>query len=284
MVLAGIGGFNLRGVLSSEYSAGFTANIAFVPELLAAYFKYQQREPKLADRLPADVDASGLETLRIGVYEPWPGFALPVLDAMADLELDVQIVTPGSLPHDVVSTVDVVIFPQGGYGLRHLPEGEADRIREWVRRGVHYVGVCAGSILAVRELGLAATVRHHELTLTGLVQVQTQHESFWGNADGIDYTAHFANGGYFSAVAAPFETLAAVHNLGPVAVTGRFGDGEVVLFTFHPGGGGLTLNNQTVYFSGKDLRTGDLFLRALANLVEPRSVRHDLPGPRQSTQ
>ena len=61
--------------------------------------------------------------------------------------------------------------------------------------------------------------------------------------------------------------IAKQYSAGAMAIQGTYDKGRVILFTFHPEGGGLTRNNQTIFFSGRTLGSGEMLLKTLQNLA-----------------
>lgn len=72
----------------------------------------------------------------------------------------------------LVDEYDLIVLPQGGYTLKQLPRGEDERLRSAVAQGVDYIGICAGSFLAVNDLK-RAEVEHRPLDMVSLLWVRT---------------------------------------------------------------------------------------------------------------
>jgi hypothetical protein len=260
-------GYNFHPYAKDFYTGGFRANFSFLPKLFGAYFQYQQREHKIADASEHESLLERVRTLHIGVYQPWPGYKIPVYDSLKALDLNTYVVEPNTPPETLVENYDVLIFPQGYYTLKDLTEGEGERLRIAVERGVDYIGICAGTYFAIDELEIAE-VQHRHLSMVSILQVETVNNKFWDDWGGGKYQVHFAGGGYFPAESlGAFEPLVIMENLGVMAIKGTYHQGNVVLFTFHPEGGGLTQNNQSIYFNGLELGSGVLLLKVLANLA-----------------
>lgn len=261
-------GHNLHGRMKSFYTSGFSADLRFLPDLALAYFQFRQRDYEIADPTEQKPLIESARKLRIGVYRPWEGYRIPIYDGLDALGLNLQVVAPPVEPEELVENLDVVIFPQGAYEPRGLPAGEASRLRTAVAAGLDYIGICAGTYFAVKHLKIAPVV-HNQLEMLSILKVRTVENEFWGDIGGRHYETHFAGGGYFPVESlGDFEPLVEMKNVGPMAIQGTYGEGRVILFTFHPEGGGLTRNNQTVFFSGRVLGSGELLIKALQRLSE----------------
>ncbi len=258
-----VGGYNFHGRVEEYYTSGFRGSPSFMTDLLYSYTTYLTRSYEIASGDDVGDLLASLSGIRVGVYRPWEEYELPVRSALGNIGLRTGIVDAGSDVAEVLRDYDVVIFPQGSYGVADLPQGEADRIREMIKNGVGYIGICAGTIFAVRDLGIVEA-EHRPRVSRGLMKAMTLPTPLWGKYAGRVFIMQFAKGGYFDADALHgWEPLIKSSNLGVLAIRGRYGRGKLVLFTVHPEGGGITLNNQTTYFSGRDLETGGLLLQAI---------------------
>lgn len=274
LLLAGVFsavGFNIRAALDREYSSDFQANLALIPSLVKTVWRYGSRNPEIAGASDVAEILKDVQPLRIAVYRPWRGYDIPVYEGLSSLDLSVSVLEPDTPVSEIVGNYDVIIFPQGAYHLRDLPVGEAERLRAAIASGVDYIGLCAGTFFAVEELKLAP-ISHAPVRMVALIWMRTVESEYWDGLDESEFQVHYANGGVFPPDGlGSFEPLMEAENFGYTAVRGRFGRGELVLFTFHPEGGGITLNNQTVYFTGRELGSGKLLLWALKRLSEEQS-------------
>lgn len=260
-------GHNLHSRSTEYYTRGFKASLRSLPELASAYFEFRRRDYEIADPVEQEHLIEQARALRIGVYRPWEDYRIPVYDGLDALGLDVRIVEPASDPEELLESLDVVIFPQGWYELSGLPAGEGERLRRAIAGGLDYIGICAGTYFAVKDLEIAPVV-HNQLFMVSILTVRTLENEFWGELGGHDYQTHFSGGGYFPIDSlGAFEPLVEMANVGPMAIQGTYGKGRVILFTFHPEGGGLTRNNQTFFWSGRALGSGEMLLKALENLA-----------------
>jgi len=261
--LSFVAGFNFHGIRGENYTAGFRGSRFFVGDLVEAYIAYRGRKYQLEDPAKVRDLLDSVSSVRVGVYRPWRGYPLPVLSALRNVGLTVGTVSAGTPVDAVLKSYDVLIFPQGSYTKRELPGGEVDRIRMMVKGGVGYIGICAGTVFAKQELGIVDAELVPRVSL-GLMRGSVSPVASWGQYASRNLMMFFANGGYFATDHLNgWEPLILSRNLGVVAIRGKYGRGNVVLFTVHPEGGGITLNNQTVYASGRDLETGGLLLQAI---------------------
>lgn len=217
--------------------------------ILVASITAAQREP-----------ARG-EPLRVVVYDA-PGVGPSAIDsAMAVFEaaddVEARRVTPADIEAGALDGADVALFT-GGRGSvqgRLLGESGRERVREFVRRGGGYLGICAGSYLAMQgepEFYKVAIVAARNLTgdrwRRGTRSVSVRP------TDGSDaVTLHYANGPLIAPDSveglAPFVSLATfeadvywerydTHQgemPGTVAVAAaRFGRGRMILFSPNP--------------------------------------------------
>ena len=209
----------------------------------------------------ASSTAAQREPLRVLVYDA-PGVGASAIDsAMAAFTaaegVEARRVTPADIEAGALDDADVALFT-GGRGSvqgRLLGESGRERVREFVRRGGGYLGICAGSYLALQgepEFYKVAIVAARNLTgdrwRRGTRSVSVRP------TDGSDaVTLHYANGPLIAPDSveglAPFVSLATfdadVHwerydthageMPGTVAVAAaRFGRGRMILFSPNP--------------------------------------------------
>ena len=161
---------------------------------------------------------------------------------------------------DVLRQFDVVVFPGGSASKQAGAIGEAGReaVRDFVRRGGGYFGVCAGAYLATSHyswslgvLDSASLDTKHWKRGTGKVEVELTEagRQLFGHTDAT-LSIYFANGPLLGpdgkADIPDFETLAVYRGdmakgvpggamPGTVAMArGRFGEGRVIVFSPHP--------------------------------------------------
>lgn len=279
VVVGGLGflaGFNFHGLTQSYYSAGYRAAPGFFADLVTAFIAFEGRSHVLVDPTENQELLRRVRQIRVGVYRPTPNYRIPIYDALVDVEVPTGVIKPGTPSSELVRDYDVIVFPQGGYRLEQFPDGEGERLREAIGSGLGCIGICAGMIFAQRDLGIVGA-EWKPLAVVGLIPVRTVPGPFWNELGGQSLRMHFAGGGYFVFNSLKrWEPLIVAENLGVVAILGQFGRGRVVVFTAHPEGGGLTLNNQSVYFSGRDLSTGPLLLRAIVGTA-PKTTSETIP-------
>ncbi len=173
---------------------------------------------------------------------------------------DVTKISAEALRGNALDRCDVVIFPGGsGSGEGNALGGDGrNRVREFVKRGGGYIGICAGAYLASIEypwsLGLLnahVLDRAHWDRGTGNVTLKIAtagHDTL--RADGDSCTIHYENGPLLGPgqkegvqdyeLLASFDSEMTQHAppgtmKGTTAIArGKFGDGRVFCFSPHP--------------------------------------------------
>jgi glutamine amidotransferase-like uncharacterized protein len=136
----------------------------FIPRgvFWAAGEKAAESTPKTSFVVPADVNGmktiiappEQTRTLKVGIYSG-PGAPQSSVDAVIEVLKPYEEVTAVTMNGEQVATedlsgYDVVVFPGGTGGGQSKGIGEAGlkNVREYVRSGGGYVGICAGAYLA----------------------------------------------------------------------------------------------------------------------------------------
>ncbi|MCB9593846.1 MAG: hypothetical protein H6719_14020 [Sandaracinaceae bacterium] len=128
--------------------------------------------PVLLLAAAAVVHAQRATPLRVVVYQA-PGVAPraleTALEAFVAAGFDARAVTPEDVRAGALDDADVALFTGGRGSLqgRLLQEAGRERVRAFVRRGGGYVGICAGSYLAIQgpaEFNKIGFVAAHNLT------------------------------------------------------------------------------------------------------------------------
>lgn len=207
--------------------------------------------------LGAGVDAQQIR-LRVAIYSA-PGVGDDALVAArgALAELDAREVTPEDVRGRGLDRASVVLFT-GGRGSvqgRLLGEDGRERVRRFVREGGGYVGICAGSYLAIQgpaefhKIGIvAAHNRTGDRWIRGIAPIPVRP-----NDGTAELELHYANGPILEAEAvpglAPFVTLATFRGElylqghgtlpgemldTPAIAVAAYGRGRIVLFSPNP--------------------------------------------------
>jgi glutamine amidotransferase-like uncharacterized protein len=180
------------------------------------------------------------------------------LDAFAaDTRMQARAITPDDVRAGALDHADVVLFTGGSGSVQGGLLGEAgrERVRRFVRAGGGYLGICAGSYLAIQgpaEFNKIAIVAAHNLT--GDAYRRGTRPTPVVPTDGSpSRPLHYANGPVFEREQveglAPFVTLATfdadVYNdrygtaAGempgtPAVLAASYGRGRIVLFSPNP--------------------------------------------------
>ena len=206
--------------------------------------------------------------IRIGVYEG-DGVGRSCKDLLRALEtkgkpnFEIIRIAPDKIRQGGLSQVDVLIHPGGSGGKqgRALEAKGREAVREFVKQGGGFVGICAGAYVATNDyswsLGLidAKVVdRKHWARGTGMVTIELSQnaQKFFGNAD-KNLQIYYGQGPLLSRrewddpLVPDYESLA-VYRTG-VAKNGapegvmpgtsaivrtQFGNGRVFCFSAHP--------------------------------------------------
>ncbi len=199
--------------------------------------------------------------LRVAVYEA-RGVGASALEtaraAFAGAErVEARTVTPDDVRAGALDSVDVVLFTGGRGSVQGqlLGEDGRERVRRFVRDGGGYVGICAGSYLAIQgpaEFHKLAMVAGHNLTGDSWQRGIAPTRVVPGDGSAAR-DLHYANGPLLAreevAGLAPFVTLATfdadvyLEGYGtrsgempgaPAVVAARYGRGRLLLFSPNP--------------------------------------------------
>lgn len=200
--------------------------------------------------------------------------------AQRDFKLPGGIVATGVRVEDV-GEVDLsrfaVIYGPPGAGYQ-LTKEQDEVLRQFVRAGGGYVGVCAGANYAGKTKLLPMTT--HSLKNQGLVTVGVRPHAITQGFSG-EIVIHHGNG----PVMVPAEgcEVLGTYQFGqnfPITtaaiVAGSFEEGRVVAFGPHPTGGGVHFQSKGANFSGQELGSDPLLVNALlwaAKILEPEEVK-----------
>lgn len=203
-------------------------------------------------------------TLRVAVFKSGGTHPLALSTVTALLEntvgFELEVVTGPEVARGALDEVDVVLFTGGSGSAQGKALGELGRekVREFVKRGGGYVGVCAGSYLAMQ-----GEEEFHKLRI---LAGRNLTGDFWKRGSGALPVAiddpnasakalrlHYANGPVFAAE--PVEGLPRYHVLAtfagemwsdphgthegempgtPAILATRFGKGRILLFSPNP--------------------------------------------------
>jgi glutamine amidotransferase-like uncharacterized protein len=205
------------------------------------------------------------DAIRVAIYSGTgvtPGDAEQVKTCLPTSKgFDVTLITAKEIGKADLDKFDVLIHPGGsGSGqAKALGDDGRERVRQFVRRGGGYVGICAGAYLASAEYPWAlklidARVIDDEHWARGVGKVTlnlpTEGQSALGTQD-KSTEMHYENGPLLGPAnqknIPDFESLATFDteirkNNAPVGIMkgttaiarGQFGDGRVVCFSTHP--------------------------------------------------
>jgi hypothetical protein len=213
--------------------------------------------------------ANEASTIRVGLFRANGvssyAFAKTVelLSTVDGIEL--VVLSPRRIRRGALRKVDVAIFTGGSGAAQGKALGEEGRyeVREWVRKGGGYVGICAGSYLAMQgeeEFHKLAILAGHNLTgdywKRGVKDLEVvSRPSKVGEGGGAPRTLqlHFANGplferekvehvpAYVSLADFVGETYSTRNGTNPgempgtpAIVASRFGKGRLLLFSPNP--------------------------------------------------
>lgn len=115
--------------------------------------------------------------IRVGVFDGYGGAQTCVWEALAacslDADMSVRPITTSQIASGVLDSIDVIVVPGGG-GTRqyqNLGQQNAQRIREFVRRGGGAVGICAGAYL------FSNTPDYSCLAINGARAIDIEHDN-----------------------------------------------------------------------------------------------------------
>ncbi|MEX0702446.1 MAG: BPL-N domain-containing protein [Planctomycetales bacterium] len=223
-------------------------------------------ETALAADPPAQAEASDKKaaTTRVAVYgDKGTGSSVQVLlgALRSSPDLDADRITAAEIREGKLSGYDVILHPGGGARVQGNTLGDEGRekVRQFVRNGGGYVGICAGAYLATGEVDaylgiLDADVVDFEHWARGKGEVEIsltpQGRQLLG-ADADRLKIEYAQGPLLAPAGkadlpdyeplAKFETEIALKGaprgvmVGTSAiVTGRYGEGRIICFSPHP--------------------------------------------------
>lgn len=210
--------------------------------------------------LAAAASAQDARPLRVVVYQA-PGVApsalATALEAFGAAGLDARAVSPAEVRAGALDDADVALFTGGRGSLQGqlLGEDGRERVRRFVRRGGGYVGICAGSYLAIQgpaEFHKIGFVAAHNLTGDAWIR-GIRPTPVTPNDGSPQVVLHYANGPLLAPEAvdglAPFVTLATFdadvyweeHGTRtgempgtPAVAAARYGRGRILLFSPNP--------------------------------------------------
>jgi len=195
-----------------------------------------------------------------------------------DFKLPGGIVATGLRVEDVgradLSRFAVIHGPPGaGY---QLTKEQDEVIREFVRAGGGYVGVCAGANYAGKAKLLP--MKTHSFKNQGLISVGVKPHAITQGFSG-EIVIHHGNGpimvpGEGCEVVGTFQIGQNFPITTAAIVAGQLGEGRVVAFGPHPAGGGVHFQSKGTNFSGDELGSDQLLINALlwaAKVIEPPS-------------
>jgi len=198
--------------------------------------------------------------------------------AQRDFKLPGGIVATGLRVEDVgrvdLSRFAVIHGPPGaGY---QLTKEQDEVIRDFVRAGGGYVGVCAGANYVGKAKLLP--MRTHSFKNQGLVSVGVKPHAITQGFSG-EIVIHHGNGpimvpGEGCEVVGTFQIGQNFPITTAAIVAGQLGEGRVVAFGPHPAGGGVHFQSKGTNFSGDELGSDQLLINALlwaAKVNEPPS-------------
>lgn len=167
-----------------------------------------------------------------------------------------------------IGKVDLSQFAviHGPPGANYQLTREQDEvIREYIRKGGGYVGVCAGANYAGKAKLLNMTT--HSFKNQGLVSVGVQPHPVTRGFSG-EVVIHHGNGpimvpGEGCQMIGSFEIGQKFPIKTAAIVAGENGAGRVVAFGPHPNGGGVEFQEKGAKFEGHELGTDTLFVNAL---------------------
>jgi len=152
---------------------------------------------------------------------------------------------------------DVLIFPGGAHYM--MNEAGQERLREYVRNGGGYVGICAGQV-AAKKFGLIER-EYFPFWESGMVQVTLKpHPITDGFNLGRKLELHHVNGRFMEA--GDESEVPVMYKAGPpyaCAVAKQYGEGRVVVFSAHPESGDETrpLTRNAILWAAKVIGTDD---------------------------
>ena len=166
----------------------------------------------LALALPSFAAEKGGGPIRVAVYEgpgagPSRGELIDVLTAAKDGPVvEVSPVTPEAIRKGALKDVDVLIHPGGsggGQGKALAAEGR-EAVREFVKKGGGFIGICAGAYLATDD---------YEWSL-GLIEARVVDKRHWARGNGtVEVELSPAGQGFFGTKT---DQLAIYYGQGPL--------------------------------------------------------------------
>ncbi|MDR3222481.1 MAG: hypothetical protein LBT66_01915 [Methanobrevibacter sp.] len=150
---------------------------------------------------------------------------------------------------DDLSGVDVLLMPGGTHGYLYLDNTDGDIVREFVRSGHGYIGICAGAYAGAKEVddnyngyGVAPHINCIPVYHEGLTNINISSEG--SNILGIpagEYTVDHENGPAMYSNSYGATSLATYDGIDEVGHSGRmsivldtYGTGKTILFGPHP--------------------------------------------------
>lgn len=163
--------------------------------------------------------------------------------------------------HTLFNIYDIVLFPGGVSSKQFNGLGELGReaLKDYVKSGGNYMGICAGAFLASRQRLGIANIQYEQPYFSGIGELEIEMEEEANNIfldSGYKYPSkriiEMVNGPVWNVTVpdgnrSSFKTIASFSGLGqtskysgdtfkgkPAIVSDTYGSGDIILFSAHP--------------------------------------------------
>jgi len=238
-----------------------------VAALAAAFPAEGDRAEALGRRLAEDDRAAAARAALVAKLDGKVGHVLHTRGREAGLVdfpegVKGQAIRPEDIGKTDLSRFRVIHFPMGP--KFEIEPAQYPAIVEFVEKGGGYVGCCQGAFFAEKTKLL--DIKCHPMDVWGLYNIQLRPHFVTDGRSGV-IRMHFGNGPVMVAgqgCETLGEYLLGFPGARPSAiVTGKRGQGTVVLFGTHPLGDSVSYKGTRAFFSGKLLDTDVMFVNAL---------------------